>query len=477
MKYAIKTILIFSLIAYSFQGCKKNTNNFNPASSNQSLIESSKNFFENQVLQSQKMPSGKDRLTAVKNPDWAAARVLQLSNGPAVVVPVHYAKNLFVKSNFGGAKLFNLNEITNLVVYKDAKGVCQAELITSFPDSNALNLKAKNFTGITFVEDWQGNRLRQFKYNSDGSVLSFNGQYHVYGKTSAIGSSFAPKIPTDFIIVTYYEISGYNYSPDDPSGGYYWTESAGCDYQYISDGGSGGDGLSGGDYGSIANGGGGGGGPVSTSQVVIQSGPNIIGNVQDYLKCFTNVGGSDHLYTVTLCADQPVAGTRQPWNFADGASGTSATSNPFDVGHSFLIFSETCGGNTITRNVGFYPQTTVNPWYPTDQGQLNDNESSGYNISLTVTVDNAQFFNMLNFVSQGNNPGYQYNLNSNNCTTFALNALHAGSINISTQTGTWPNGSGYNPGDLGEDIRNMPLPSNMTRNTVDNPHPNVGQCY
>jgi hypothetical protein len=393
-------------------------------------------------------------------------------------VPVLYVKNLSVKTNFGGTKLFSLNEITQLVVYKDAKNARHAELITAFPDSDALATGAKNFTGITFVEDWQGNRLRQFKYNSKGSVLTYNGQYDVYGKTSATGSTAAPKIPADILIATYYEISGYNYSPDDPSGGYYWTESAGVDYQYIPDGGGGSDGLSGGDYGSIAGGdGGGGGSSTSTSQVIIQSGPNIIGNVQDYLKCFTNVGGSDHLYTVTLCADQPVAGTRQPWNFADGASGTSATGNPFDVGHTFLIFSETYGGNTITRNVGFYPQTSVNPWYPTDQGQLNNNESSGYNISLTVTVDNAQFFNMLNFVLQGNDAGYQYNLNSNNCTTFALNALQAGSINISTQTGIWPNGSGYNPGDLGEDIRNMPLPSNMTRNTVDNPHPNVGQCY
>ena len=55
--------------------------------------------------------------------------------------------------------------------------------------------------------------------------------------------------------------------------------------------------------------------------------------------------------------------------------------------------------------------------------ELNDNESSIYNISLTVTIDNGQFFNMLNYVSQGNNPGYLYNLNSNNCTTFALTAL------------------------------------------------------
>jgi len=54
--------------------------------------------------------------------------------------------------------------------------------------------------------------------------------------------------------------------------------------------------------------------------------------------------------------------------------------------------------------------------------------------------------------------------------------LQAGFVNISSRIGSWTSGSGYDPGDLGEDIRNMPLSSNMSRNTVENPHPNVGNC-
>jgi hypothetical protein len=473
MKRIFYTILHFTLFSFCFQACKKNTNNSSSSSLNEALIELSKRFFEDQVQQSPKLASGSDRLTATKNPDWTTARVLQLSKGTAVVVPVHYLRTLLVKTNFGGSKLFNLNEITHLVIYKDLKSVYHAELVISLPDSNALNPRAKDFTGIAFVEDWKGKRLHQFKFNSGGTILNYNSQFSVTDKSSSIGSIVSTQVTPATVIATCYEISGYNYSPDDPEGGYSWSEPAGCDYQYIPETIGGGDGLSGADYGSIA---GGGGRTVSLSQIIIQTGPNIIGNIQDYFKCFTNVGGSDHLYNVTLCVDQPVPGTRLPWGFADGASGTSATHNPFDVGHTFLIFSESYGGTTITRNVGFYPRTIVNPFYPSDQGQLNDNESSGYNISLTATVTNAQFFNMLNYASQGNNAGYLYNLNSNNCTTFAIDALQAGSVNISTQTGTWFKGGGYDPGDLGEDIRNMPLPPNMTRNTVDNPHPNIGQC-
>jgi hypothetical protein len=188
------------------------------------------------------------------------------------------------------------------------------------------------------------------------------------------------------------------------------------------------------------------------------------------------VGGTDHTYTVTVCVDQPIPGTRLPWRLQDGPQSSSAANNPVDVGHTFLIFSETYGGNTITRNVGFYPRTGVNPWYPSDQGQLNNNEGSSYNISLTITINSAQFFNMLNYVSQGNNPGYSYDLNSNNCTTFAIKTLQAGSVNLSSQIGVWFKGSGYDPGDLGEDIRNMSLSSGMVRNTVQSSHPNVGNC-
>jgi hypothetical protein len=475
MKYAFYATLLVTLIVCGFQACQKNRNNIDQNSATQNLIKSSKQFFEKQARQLAKSPSGNDRIGEAKSPDWAAAKVLQLSDGPAVIVPVHYLKTLSVKTSFGGPKLFNLNEISQLIVYKDAKSTYQAELVTAFPDSNDLNSGGKKFTGITFVEDWSGKRLSQFKYNSDGAILHYTEEHGVPGKISGAAGISTLQVKPATLMVTCYEISGYNYSADDPDGGYFWTESAGCDYQYLPDGagGSGSGGLSGSDYGSI---GGGGSARLTTPQITIPSGPNIIASAAAYFNCFTNAGGTDHQYTVTVCVDQPTPGTRQAWGYSDGPAGSSAAGNPFDVGHVFLIFSETYGGTTITRNVGFYPRTKVYPWSASDQGQLNDNESSIYNISLTATIDNAQFFNMLNYVSQGNNPGYLYNLNNNNCTTFALMALQAGSVNLPTQIGTWPGGSGYDPGDLGEDIRNMPLPSNMTRNTVENPHANVGSC-
>ncbi|HEY5391842.1 MAG TPA: hypothetical protein VIJ57_06995, partial [Hanamia sp.] len=150
--------------------------------------------------------------------------------------------------------------------------------------------------------------------------------------------------------------------------------------------------------------------------------------------------------------------------------------NPVNVGHTFLILTEISPTETTTRNVGFYPQNSVNPSSPIDEGQLNNNEQHPYNISLTIDINNSQFFNILNFISQVASSNQNYDLNNYNCTSFSIRASLAGDINLPSTIGTWTGGSGNDPGDLGEDIRSMPLQSNMTRSTTEIDHPNLGNC-
>jgi hypothetical protein len=200
-------------------------------------------------------------------------------------------------------------------------------------------------------------------------------------------------------------------------------------------------------------------------------GPNVIGNIRDYLKCFDNIAGQGYSYSVKLCVDQPNPGQRDPWGFTSQNGG-----NPINVGHTFLVFTETKpDGSTITRNVGFYPSQAVYPGSQSANGELDNNSAHGYNISLDISVDNSSFTTMLNSVM--NRADVTYNLSSNNCTTFALNTLSAAGINISATTGSWAGGSGKNPGDLGEDLRGMSLASNMAINTSGAAHPDSGTCY
>ena len=83
---------------------------------------------------------------------------------------------------------------------------------------------------------------------------------------------------------------------------------------------------------------------------------------------------------------------------------------------------------------------------------------------------------MLNYVTSCNRPGFMYNLNAENCTTFVLQTLTQGGVYLPNTIGKWTGGMGNDPGDLGEDIRQMTPLSNMTRNTVEFYHPNTGTC-
>jgi hypothetical protein len=118
----------------------------------------------------------------------------------------------------------------------------------------------------------------------------------------------------------------------------------------------------------------------------------------------------------------------------------------------------------------------VSPISPSSPGVFNDDDNHQYNISGSFTVNNAQFFNVLNYITADNTPSFLYNLNTNNCTTFVLNAVAQAGINLPRTVGTWTDGAGNDPGDLGEDIRSGSTP-NMTVNTAPSAsHPNVGQC-
>ena len=471
MKHSVQGVLsLIPLILLFLPACQKQRSSDTPATADQTRIAAARNYFDQSTRQSGPIaPTGNPRIDAIKSPSWESAYCLQLSRGPAVIVPVYYQKDLVVTSNFNPRVPLPLNQLTRLVIYPDSSGY-HMELVTSFPDTTTIAPNTGKFSGIVFVETWQGTSLNSFKL-SNNQVL----RKQTYSETRNT-RNLTPdgtKTPTTVVAICY-EISGYNYAPSDPDADESWTEPAGCQYNYIPDLGEGA-GLSGADYGSVS------GGTIPTvtaPTIVIPIGNNVIGNITDYLKCFSNYGGTDHTYQVTVCVDQPVPGTREAWaTTPGGATGSSASGNPIDAGHTFLVLSEIFSDHTITRNVGFYPATKIYPSSPVAQGQLNDDEDHTYNISLTVTVDNGQFFNILNFISQGNNAGYTYNLNTNNCTSFDLQALDAGATILPSTVGTWPlGGFGNDPGDLGEDIRSMQLASNMTRNTVSNSHPNLYTC-
>lgn len=459
MKRIITFATVLSIFCWSITTCKKVPSD--PASDDKELIESAKAYFTSQLQPLPPTPVANARARAVKYPYWQAAYTITTTQGVSVVVPVFYQKDLVVTTNFNPSRTIALNSATLLVLSKEGSAF-QSQLLTILPDSSDKTPVGGAFSGLILAETWNGSPLKKYKI-VQGKILTAMAD-------SEAATATASSKEADVIISQCNTIYGYNYSSDDPGDAYPWSEPGGCSYEVIDDPQV---------YGLVP--------PLLSSaghssllapNIRINPPTNVIGNIQDYLKCFSNYGGSDHTYQVSVCVDQPVSGSRQAWAVTQGGpAGTLLTGNPIDVGHTFLVLTESFSGYTISRNIGFYPLTSVSPWSTSAQGALNNDDGHTYDISLTVTLDNGQFFNILNYISQGNNPGYMYDLNTNNCTSFAIHALEAGDIDLPTTVGSWPEGGfGYDPGDLGEDIRNIPLTTNMTRSTSYKDHPNQYNC-
>ncbi len=199
----------------------------------------------------------------------------------------------------------------------------------------------------------------------------------------------------------------------------------------------------------------------------------LIADIDSFFKCFTF--SSTDMYKITIAVDQPVPGHRTAYTFGNGGGSGSSTSGPVNIGHTFFIIEQIGPVTNINRTFGFYPISGVKPASPTDNGILLKDKNHWYDVSLTMTVSAAQFFNFISNVKSHSTD--TYNLNSNNCSSFCTKRVQEIGINLVTTIGHWPmGGSGINPGDLGEDIRAMQLQPNMTRQLTGSYAPNHFDC-
>jgi hypothetical protein len=473
----MKKLLLLAGVACLLCQCSKNTGTFNE-NFQPALITQARNYFLQHIETAVPVNTAanprntrtKVRPAAV----WDAAYTIPFRNGEAVVVPLHYPKEQFLKTNVGGNNSFKLDDAATLLLYRDSVTAWHAELVTALPDTAFLKSPyTGRFSGIILVDDWWGNPLHKFRFDPSGNIRQ-PGSRPGTAATPLSSPGHAADVSNAWEEQCYF-MDGYNYSSGDPEG-YYWSEFLGCNYTQV-DGGAGGySGYSGPALKLL----GGGVGPPKTiplHQRDMSAPPtNPIADVRDYFKCFQNVPGAT--YEATICVNQPAPGTRTPWVFALN-TGSSGGTSPVNVGHTFLVLKETLPGSDIpiVRNVGFYPAIKTTPFDDGGvQGVLNNDDGHEYDISGGFTVTSGDlFFNILSYVMTGNDIGYQYNINSNNCTTFAIDALAAGHIYVPSTTGYWVGGLGNDPGDLGEDLRNSTI-TGMTRGTGDLSHPNSGYC-
>ncbi|MGC4231556.1 MAG: hypothetical protein QM594_00965 [Niabella sp.] len=230
------------------------------------------------------------------------------------------------------------------------------------------------------------------------------------------------------------------------------------------DGGNQGGGSNGGgNQGGGSNGGSSNNDGAWTSNTVLFSkdpvGKKIL-NLTEELKCFS----SNQTGTVTLYVDQPVPNSTASWS--------GSPLDP-DVGHTWISISQ---GN-ITRYIGLYPKHPIDIFNTSDTAKFVADQGHHFDVSLTITnVSGSGISSLVNWI-KGQENRY-YDLNTNNCTSFAVEAFEHIGISLPRTNGSWTNGGGLNPGNLGQDIRNAAITfsggtKNTTGGSVGN---NSGQC-
>ena len=125
--------------------------------------------------------------------------------------------------------------------------------------------------------------------------------------------------------------------------------------------------------------------------------------------------------TVTFCVEAPDPGTRN-------------AINNMEVGHTFLTVDY---GNGDVYSFGFYPEKLTRTdiiFQRSIKGGVENDNGHEYNEYLTYEITREQADQLLEFAQ---NYDEKYNVVTNNCTTFVVDALKSIGINVPTTEKTW----------------------------------------
>ncbi|WP_343703749.1 hypothetical protein [Chitinophaga sp.] len=162
-----------------------------------------------------------------------------------------------------------------------------------------------------------------------------------------------------------------------------------------------------------------------------------ITDVTKYLGCFSSNKGA----IITFFADQPLAGSSEPFSMKE------------KVGHAFLTIEQLDNGNITRRTIGFHPSDAVSPFLSkSSESLLGDDSNEPYDVRLDVSVTPAVLEHVLGLI-QNYNP--TYHLENYNCTNFVLDIADACGVKVNRTKGSWVVGSGLNPANFGEDLKKM----------------------
>lgn len=478
----MKKITLFSLaiVCLVFSYCRKDS----PAKQDNRhdiTLEEARSFFNKELAHAIKLTQ---RHQLIEVPDWQHFSVRQAGDKAVLIVPLLFKKDLTIKAN-GDSSSLSVQSLTNLFFYKDTHNRIVSEVVTTIPDDALLNNKDahKQFTGMVWIEAWDGRSIGGYNYASDGNVTSFD-----LGPEVAHDSLLKEQDnETQWCYIDFYycvDASGYvtcryNFSQAYRCGlGSGQFDGLGSEYYPV--------------YGSGSNTGGTTTPPgdatvgIGMNTTILAPPEKPITDPYQYKRCFNR--DSRNTYRIVLYVDQPKAGTRALMSDGEGNTDLWAIKGSTKTyGHTWITFEEKRpNGAIVRRSLGFWPNKELELSTQAAPGILGDDSGRDFDVSLEIGLTNGAFFDLLDDCSLGNFE--RYNLNTNNCTGWAIDKLYNNtSISLPRTLASWGGGlgEGPTPGNLGEDLRRLdlgkilinPVVTNVNRTTsTDVSLKNYGNC-
>jgi hypothetical protein len=220
-------------LSFVFDSCTYDNFEQPTPKNDQAVILSAKTFFDHWITTQPALSTernGNYRKFLPRELDWSDAKVVQLSSGDAVTIPIKFAEPYYVKAGEDGRSI-PIKNLTYLQIRTDLNNGKVVEIVTYIPGNLGDD---KN--GLSIIEDWSGDFKKAYRYK--------NGQPVAIQVANRQNETARSKW-VECVIVDWYTCTAwdghwqcsYDYSEFDCNGG--------------GDGGpyGGGDGTDGGDYG------------------------------------------------------------------------------------------------------------------------------------------------------------------------------------------------------------------------------------
>lgn len=205
-------------------------------------------------------------------------------------------------------------------------------------------------------------------------------------------------------------------------GGYYGGFSRG------STGGGGGGGYSGDGGGSS---GGGSADPVILVDREMQDVNEPI-DIEKFINCFNAIPDAGATCSIEILADIPVDNDpNKIFNFTSRSPG-----------HTFLNIRKSNGSQSVSQNIGFYPQIGLKTLLTNApiEGKFVDNQQHEFNCGFKIAITPGQLHSAI--VEMQRDKNYKYDIDNYNCTDWALDVFNAAGGNLQVPlydiSGTYP---------------------------------------